>query len=98
MTRYIRWFLWTLYYLPQRSTPPRDFAAWLKRTERTWAPWWKFKPYLYHSEEQREWHIAFANDMDYWETCTLTIEVGRSQETGRIVGMVLPDRVLEKTI
>jgi len=90
---YLRWLWWWLAYafVPQ----PNDFVKYIERGMRTRPPWWKFKPYAYHNDDGRQWEVRLENEQSYTETGSISAEIHRSQETGRIVGFTVWDETLK---
>lgn len=92
---YVRWFLWTLWYLPQPK--PREFQAIMRRMIRLHRPWWKFRPYVWHSDDGNQWEVCFSGDNDY---CIghemLKVRVSVSRDTGQVVSLRIYDEELKK--
>ena len=89
------WLFWTVSY----SVRPRerDLDKWLKRTQRTWWPWWKFKPNVLYNEHGRMWQIYLSDELSYTAMRTIKVPVHISDETGKIIGLDLSDYVLSET-
>ncbi len=91
----LRYLFWITYYSLQ--PPPKDLAACLKRGERTWSPWRKFRPSVHYNDGGRFWQIWLANDPSYTITCkTLDVALHISEETGEVVGFDVSDRSLKR--
>lgn len=94
MTRYVKWLFWTVVYF---FTPhSKDFDKAMTRLLRTRNPWWKFKPFIYHSDDGNMWQIYLEDEAHYVERRTLTLECHVGQESGRIVGFDIWDETLER--
>lgn len=91
--KYIKWVLWTLYYLPQRS--PQSIKEHIQRGCRLRSPWWEFQPYMRRNNEGQQWEIYFINEEDYVKpNHYLKCNVHIGQETGKIIGLTIYDEDL----
>lgn len=88
----IRWLFWSAYY--GIFGYPKTLDAYINATMKTWNPWRRFKPSLYHNDDLREWQVWFEDDLPYCCRETMSLEVFRSDRTGRIVGLKVWDELL----
>ena len=93
MTSYIRWAFWSVVYLFRIK--PKDLDDWMLRTERTWKPWFKFKPHVWHNDNGKLWEIHLDNERNYSKTVNITLDVEVGLETGKIVGFRIYDSQLQ---
>ena len=89
--KYIKWAFWNCYYTIMR---PRTVLAMIPMMERCRAPWWKWKPSVWHNEHGRMWHVTLSDESYYVESRQISADVYISQETGNIIGMNLFDEQL----
>jgi len=95
MIRLLKYIFWTLRYL--FAAPDKDFTACMKRLKRTWWPWRKFSPYVWHNDDGRFWEIYLSDEQDYTDTgWTVRVDLCIGMDTGKIVGMKISDHVLKR--
>lgn len=89
-----KWLFWTLWYLPQPQSS--DFDKTMRRVIRTRAPWWKFKPFVIHSEHGKFWEVYFEPSASVVKRTALPpLDVHVCRETGKIVGIIVPEHILK---
>ena len=88
----IRWAFWNVVYLFRRK--PADFTKFILKVHRTMPLWRKFRPITWHNDLGRYWAIHLADSRDYVSRETITIDVGRSLDTGRITSLKVFDEQL----
>jgi len=66
----------------------------MQRSIRTWPPWRKFRPGVWHNDEGKEWHIFLSGEQAYTERRTIEVDAHICEETGRIVGFDVWDSTL----
>lgn len=90
MIRFLKWCFWNLWYLPQ----PRGkrLGKWLLRTERTWWPWRKFRPSVWHNDDGRCWEVYLLDEQSH-TVCkrVLMVDLHIGMDTGKVVGMDIYD-------
>lgn len=91
-TRYARWILWSLYYLPQPR--PRDLVRGITRIERLRKPWWKWRPNAWHNDDGKEWHITLSDESFYVRRMKLEVDAYITHDGERIVGFDVWDETL----
>lgn len=93
MIKFFKWLFWRSFYLCVPS--PRNFDKYMRRAIRCRWPWAVFQPSLYHCDVLKEWQVYFGGDRSYTTDITVTLDVHVSLEDGRIVGLEIPDELLE---
>lgn len=91
--KYIKWGFWTLIYLFRPI--PQELGSYLQKGERTRAPWWRFKPCIYHNDDGKQWEIWLEHEQGYVEKKTIPVEVCIGMDSGRIVGITIFDETLK---
>lgn len=84
--KYIHWFFWTLWYLPQPQ--PKILSKWMQRSVRT------FKPFVHHNPDGEFWEIWLSNESTVHQRVTMTLDC-QVTEDGRILGVKLYESQLE---
>lgn len=92
LPKYLRWIGWHLVYW--FNPRPHDLADWILMVERLRTPWWKFRPHLFHLDENQRWEIWFEQADTYTRTMSLTLDVMVAQDDHRIVGLLIRDHQL----
>lgn len=99
MWKLIKFAWWNIYYLPWkfRGYYPRkiDERFFLMVSRTSW-PWRTFKPYVWHNEDGKRWHVHFEADSDRVVHLRLPVNAHVSQETGMIVGLTIRDETLKQ--
>jgi len=85
--KYICWLFWSLIYLP--LSKPKELKRYLRRSLRTFPPWWKFKPFVSFDDEHNVFSVYFSNESTVTESITLTDVQCFVTNDRRIVGMRL---------
>ena len=89
----LRWTFWNVVYR-FRSTYFTDMAQFMEYVDRTLPPWRKFSPNTWHNDDCGLWEVCLSGDSNVWSYETITIEVGRSMETGEINALTILDEQL----
>lgn len=93
MMKYLRWLLWTLWYLPQPR--PRRLNPWLPRSLRCRKPWAKFRPSVWRNDGGREWEICLDDEPSYTiPAAKILVDLQIGRESGKIVGLDISDSLL----
>jgi hypothetical protein len=91
--KWLRWILWSLYYAVQRR--PVEFDDYMQQATRTWPPWRKFRPGMWHNDDSGMWHIYFTDEAAYSIPCQqLEVEL-HIGESGEVVGINIWDACLD---
>ena len=91
--RFLVWLFWIVVYLCRPR--PRDFGAFMVRIERTWPPWWKFRPSVWHNDDGGLWEVYLTEESSYVEDRTFHLTCHIGQKTRRITGFIVYDEELE---
>jgi hypothetical protein len=92
MSKFVVWLFWTVRYACRRT--PRSLDEWLLKTERTWWPWKKCQPSVWHNDDGNQWHIYLTDEQSYTEPRTVRLDCHIGMESGSIVGFNVWDEVL----
>ena len=92
MTKTVKWLFFLAWYLFRQK--PKDFAGYLKMLERRRSPWWKFRPCVYHNDDDKQWEIWFEDESSYGESRLWNVTVHVGQESGRVTGVLVCDEAL----
>lgn len=97
MTRFVRWLFWTLAYaiiLPK----PKTLDTVLRRGQRTWWPWRKFKPCARHNDIGGFWEVYLADDPSYTTSRRrLIVDLHISRAMENVVGFDVYDSDLKRS-
>lgn len=91
--KYLRWLMWVLWYLPQRD--PKDLPSFMVRLARTRRPGQQFKPSVYYNEIGKFWEIWFSDAACAFSLRTLRVDVGYSDQDGRMAALQIPENPTE---
>lgn len=84
-------YLWRIYYFFFR---PKDFTKFLLRVQRTVKPHnYNKVPLIYYNKDGRQTEIYLTNDAYYIKEEKVKIQIHRCQETNKIVGYTIYDKV-----
>jgi hypothetical protein len=85
--KYGSWLGWTVFYLfrPQ----PKELGGFLIKAKRTWKPWAKFIPHVYHCDYTGDRRIYLADERSYTTRMTLDLSVMVGADSGNIVGLTI---------
>ncbi len=100
MIKFIVWLWWKVVYFlrpfpKDANLPLAEIESYITMAHRTRWPWWKFKPIVWHNDDGNGWEIYFSDEGDYSECRTLKVDCCIGRDTGKIVGLYIPDKELE---
>ncbi len=93
MWKFAIWLFWTLYYACRPS--PRSFDDKMSRMLRTWWPWRKFRPSVWHNDDGAMWHIYLTDERTFSRLQTIKVDCQIGMESGNIVGFNVWDETLQ---
>ena len=89
--KYIRWLFWLCCYAI--APRPKSLKSFIRKIERTRAPWWKFKPYVWRNSDGKMWEVRFSPERCYTQTMMLQVEAKIDCETEEIIGFNIFDEI-----
>ncbi len=94
MVSFLRWLFWCNYYAVCGS--PTDFAGYLKRSDRRWAPWKKFRASVFRNHDGNCWEVYLQDGRStVIPGVRIVVDVHVSDATGCVVGLIVHDHDLQ---
>lgn len=92
LLKFVTWLFWRVCYAFRPT--PRSFEGYLLRGMRTWWPWKKFRPSVWHNDDGKEWEIYLTDERSHTVRRTIAVDCHIGMESGDIVGFDVWDETL----